>query len=72
LKLDLSFLADGVYKLESWSDGMNADRNGQDFRFRTQQISSRNKLTIKMAPGGGWVGWIESASADGKVSRNSR
>lgn len=72
LKVDLSFLPDGVYKLESWSDGVNADRNGKDFRYRTQQVSSSDKLTIKLAPGGGWVGRLQSASADGKVSLYSK
>ncbi len=58
LKLDLSFLPEGTYALESWSDGANADRNGQDFRYRTQEVSSGEKLTIKLAPGGGWVGRV--------------
>ena len=72
LKLDFGFLPDGKYNLESWSDGVNADRNGQDFRFQTQQVSSSDKFTIKLAPGGGWVGRLQSASADGKVSVNSK
>jgi alpha-glucosidase len=71
LKLDLSFLPEGTYMLESWSDGVNADRNGQDFRYRTQQVSSGEKLTIKLAPGGGWVGRVHSATENGKVSLGS-
>jgi alpha-glucosidase len=57
-----------MYQLESWSDGVNADRNGQDFRYRTQQVSSTDKLPIKLAPGGGWAGRIKAASAASKVS----
>jgi alpha-glucosidase len=72
LTLDLSFLPDGVYMIDSWSDGTNADRNGQDFRYRTEQVSSGEKLTIKLAPAGGWVGRVHSASADGKVSLGPR
>jgi alpha-glucosidase len=68
LKVDLSFLPEGTYELESWSDGVNADRNGQDFRYRTQQISSTGKLSIELAPGGGWTGRIKSVSAASKVS----
>jgi alpha-glucosidase len=68
LKVDLSFLPEGTYQLESWSDGINADRNGQDFRYRTQQVSSTDKLTIKLAPGGGWAGRIIAAAQASKVS----
>jgi alpha-glucosidase len=72
LKVDLSFLPESTFQLESWSDGVNADRNGQDFRYRTQQVSSRDKLTIKLAPGGGWTGRLKSAAATGKVSLNTQ
>jgi alpha-glucosidase len=72
LKLDLRFLQEGSYELESWSDGVNADRNGQDFRYRTQQISSGEKLTIKLAAGGGWVGRIHSSTGDGNVTLGSQ
>jgi alpha-glucosidase len=72
LKLDLSFLPDGAHVVESWSDGMNADRNGQDFRHSTRQVLSGEKLTIKLAPGGGWVGRVRSVPADGKVSVGSQ
>jgi alpha-glucosidase len=65
LTVDLSFLPEGNYALESWSDGVNADRNGQDFRYLTQQVTSGEKLSIKLAPGGGWVGRIRLASASG-------
>ena len=72
LQLDLSFLPDGAYKLETWGDGVNADRTGQDFRYRTQQVSSGDKFTIKLAPGGGWVGRFQPISVDGTVSINSQ
>jgi alpha-glucosidase len=72
LKLDFSFLPNGGYKLESWRDGVNADRNGQDFSFHTQPVSSSDKLTIKLAPGGGWVCRLHPISADGTVSINSQ
>ncbi len=68
LKIKLDFLPDGVYQLESWSDGVNADRNGQDFRYRTEQVSSGDTLTLKLAPGGGWAGRLRPASAAGKIS----
>ena len=71
LKIKLDFLPDGTYELQSWSDGVNADRNGQDFRYHTQQVSSGDTLTLKLAPGGGWVGQLQPVSATGKVSLNT-
>jgi alpha-glucosidase len=70
LKIGLDFLPDGQYELESWSDGVNADRNGADFRRRTQEVSSDDTLSLKLAPGGGWVGRLRLATG-GKVSLNA-
>src|SRR5262249_36051844 len=72
LKLNLDFLPECTYTLESWSDGVNADRNGQDFRFRTEQVSPGKALAIKLASGGGWVGRVRLVSANGKVSLGSQ
>ena len=60
--------------LESWSDGVNADRNGQDFRFHTQQVSSSDKLTIKPArAAAGWAGSIRPRlTARFRLIRNNR
>ena len=43
---------------KSWRDGANADRDGQDFARSTQTVTSADKLTLDLAPGGGWVGWL--------------
>ena len=58
LEISLSFLPTGSYQLEMWRDGVNADRDGQDFARSKQTVSSSDKLTLDMAPGGGWVGWL--------------
>ena len=68
LTLDLHFLGEGAHELESWSDGVNADRNGRDFAFHKQEVLASDKITIKLAPGGGWVGWLNPTSPDGTVS----
>ena len=68
LEIALDFLPDGQYELEVWRDGVNADRNGQDFAHSTQTVSSRDKLTLELAPGGGWVGWLRPIAAKNKVS----
>jgi alpha-glucosidase len=56
LTLDLSFLGAGRWTMDAWSDGINADRNGMDFRKETRAVSAGEKLTLKLAPGGGWTG----------------
>jgi len=56
LTLDLSFLGAGRWTMDAWSDGINADRNGMDFRKETRSVSAGDKLTLRLAPGGGWAG----------------
>jgi len=55
LTVDFSFLEKGNYKIEIFSDGINADRCGVDYKKETQIISSSDKLKIHLAPGGGWA-----------------
>lgn len=54
LELDLSFL-DGNYALTAWQDGINADRDGMDFKKTSQQVDAGKKLTVHLAPGGGYA-----------------
>jgi len=56
LQLDLSFLGQGNFSMDIWEDGINADRNANDFTKRSLQISGGDKQNIHLAPGGGWVG----------------
>lgn len=58
LSIDFSFLPAGRYNIEIWQDGINADRNAQDYKKVSQQIDNNTKLDIHLAPGGGWVGII--------------
>lgn len=56
--IDLDFLKEGEYKAEIFSDGMNADRYGNDYKKNIMQVIHQDTLKIKMAPGGGWVARI--------------
>ena len=58
LNLDMSFLDDGEYTAEIFSDGLNAHRYASDYKKLVQKVSAKDKLEIKMAPGGGWVAHI--------------
>ncbi|RZT95493.1 alpha-glucosidase [Ancylomarina subtilis] len=55
LTFDLSFLAEGNYKMILYRDGDNADRNAIDYKKEVKTVNATDKLTIKLAPGGGWV-----------------
>ncbi|WP_111445753.1 glycoside hydrolase family 97 protein [Breznakibacter xylanolyticus] len=59
MTLDLSFLGDGEFKAEVFRDGINADREGSDYKREVITVSRSQKLDIQMAPGGGWVAVIK-------------
>ncbi|HEX8426828.1 glycoside hydrolase family 97 protein [Hymenobacter sp.] len=61
LTLDFSFLPPGNYQAEVFRDGLNADRNGTDYKKEVMQVSAGQKLTVHLAPGGGWAARIEKA-----------
>ena len=62
LTVDFSFLKGETFTLESYQDGINADRSGIDYKKITRRISPREKLKIKLAPGGGWAARISPAN----------
>ncbi len=58
LDIDLSFLPPGSYWMEAYEDGINADRNGSDYRQTKMQVDRTTKLKLKLASGGGWAARI--------------
>ena len=62
LEIDFSFLSDGGYELESYEDGVNANRLGTDYTKTRKQIRKTDKILIKMAEGGGWAARIHPRS----------
>lgn len=58
LTLDLSFLGEGEYRMELFRDGRNADRSARDYKKETIPVPADRKLTIRMAPGGGYAARI--------------
>lgn len=57
--IDLSFLREGNYEAEIFSDGINADREATDYRKEKRTVKASDKLSIYMAPGGGWTAIIQ-------------
>ena len=53
--IDFSFLDKGTYLADIWQDGINADRNGNDFKKISVDVTKETKLNIHLAPGGGWA-----------------
>lgn len=53
--INLLFLNDGDYFAETFEDGINADRYASDYHRVTQTVTRKDSMTIKLAPGGGWV-----------------
>ena len=58
LELDLSFIGNGNYDIESFADGINADRAARDFRKTVSELPQDRRLKIRMAPGGGYAARI--------------
>ncbi|HLX93048.1 MAG TPA: glycoside hydrolase family 97 protein [Puia sp.] len=58
IPLTLSFLGDGDYSMETFEDGINADRMAQDYRRTVRSVHKGDNLKIHVAKGGGWVARI--------------
>jgi alpha-glucosidase len=58
LQINLSFLEEGEYVAEIYSDGANASGYASDFKKTIQRVTQKEKLDINLAPGGGWVARI--------------
>ena len=58
LSLDLSFLGDGDYEMTVYRDGINADRAARDYVKETVTVPASRKVTVHLAPGGGYAAKI--------------
>lgn len=58
LEVDFSFLPEGNFTVDSYEDGVNADRNASDYLKKTTQVNRSTKLKIHLASGGGWAARI--------------
>jgi alpha-glucosidase len=64
LNLDFSFLPEGVkYKMTLYTDGVNADRDGNDFKSEEIEVDNNYKFLLKMAPGGGMAAMLHPISS---------
>lgn len=53
--LNLDFLGNAPYEVSLFRDGINADRNGRDYKKENFPLPAEKQLTVTMAPGGGFA-----------------
>jgi len=57
IEISFDFLPAGKeFKLTSFEDGINADRQAMDYKMKTQTVNSTTKITINLERNGGWAG----------------
>lgn len=54
ITVDLSFIS-GQYKCQLFKDGVNADRKGSDYKKTESVVNGGSKLSLHLAPGGGFA-----------------
>ena len=59
LTINFSFLGKGKYKAVIFKDGINADRDAEDYSREVKEISSGDSLNISLSSGGGWAARLE-------------
>ena len=59
VEVPLAFLGAGEWTAEVFEDGPNADRDAEDYVRKTATFSAKDKVTIRMAAGGGWTARLE-------------
>ena len=58
MEIDFSFLPEGKFNARIVQDGINADRNAEDYKMMSETVDNKTKLNIKLSPGGGWAAII--------------
>jgi alpha-glucosidase len=61
LAIDLGFLPPGSFTLDTWEDGPNADRRGEDLRRTTRKVDRSTGVRMSLAPGGGFAARLRPA-----------
>jgi alpha-glucosidase len=58
IEVDLSWLGAGAFTADVFRDGPNAGRAGVDYERAELALSAADKLTLRLAPGGGFAARI--------------
>ena len=69
VQLDFSFLPEGVsYTAVLFKDGVNANKQAEDYRKETIRIDKDSRLTLHLASGGGFAMKLELCLVHGQVT----
>lgn len=60
LKVNLSFLSEKANSAILFRDGVNAHRNGEDYKKESIQLKGKKEFDIHLAPGGGFALRVET------------
>jgi alpha-glucosidase len=58
IEIETDFLGKGNFRLECFTDGLNANSRAEDFKKTDMNFRSGNVLRLRLASGGGWVARI--------------
>ncbi|MCR4602366.1 MAG: glycoside hydrolase family 97 protein [Prevotella sp.] len=61
IQLDLSFLGSGSHQAQVFADGVNAfsSKEAMDYKLTRSTVKSSDRLSVQLAPGGGWAAIIK-------------
>ena len=69
VQLDFSFLPEGMsYSAVLFKDGVNANKQAEDYRKETIRIDKDSRLTLHLASGGGFAMKLELCPVHGQVT----
>lgn len=69
VQLDISFLPEGMsYTAVLFKDGVNANKQAEDYRKETIRIDKDSRLTLHLASGGGFAMKLELCPVHGQVT----
>ena len=55
IALDFDFLGEGTYEVTLFRDGVNADKQAEDYKKEVFTVTSASKKKIRLASGGGFA-----------------
>ena len=59
IQVDLSFLGEKSYQMQMMNDGINAERNAQDYSLVSNNVNKATTLNVSMSKGGGFAAIIK-------------
>jgi alpha-glucosidase len=58
LEIDLTFLPAGSFHMETYQDGVNANRIASDYKLVKSSVKADARMKLHLAEGGGWAARI--------------